>query len=243
LNWIALLALFFAAFAGGLLVLIFKMKPGGNLKLLLSFSGAYLLGISVIHLLPEVFAHAKHSNIGVYVLAGFFVQILLEFISDGVEHGHASVSKSSHNHSVFPYMIMLSLCLHSILEGMPVGHDHDHHHGNEPLLTGILLHKIPEGIALTSTLLRNGVAKNRVFVLLIIFAMMTPLGGVLSLLLEHYSGFANTPGFFEKVMAFVIGIFLHISTTILFESSENHKFNLMKLISIMIGFGLAVLML
>jgi hypothetical protein len=36
-------------------------------------------------------------------------------------------------------------------------------------------------------------------------------------------------------MAVVIGIFLHISTTILFESSENHRFNLQKFVVIILG--------
>lgn len=242
MNWIAVILLFSAAFVGGLIVLLFKMKPSGNLKILLSFSGSYLLAISILHLLPEVFSSPESSNIGLYVLAGFLVQILLEFVSDGVEHGHAHITKEGRQ-NVFPYMIMISLCIHSILEGMPVGHDHDHHHANEPLLSGILLHKIPEGIALTSTLIRNGVKRYRTFILLIVFALMSPLGAGLSLILEDQNMFIHIPGFFEKIMAFVVGIFLHISTTILFESSENHKFNIFKLLSVLLGFSLALFML
>jgi hypothetical protein len=41
-------------------------------------------------------------------------------------------------------------------------------------------------------------------------------------------------------MAIAIGMFLHISTTIIFESSEGHKINFMKLLSIIIGFALGV---
>ena len=37
------------------------------------------------------------------------------------------------------------------------------------------------------------------------------------------------------MMAVVIGIFLHISTTILFESNNDHRFNLYKLGIILIG--------
>jgi hypothetical protein len=35
-------------------------------------------------------------------------------------------------------------------------------------------------------------------------------------------------------------MFLHISTTIIFEAAENHKFNFLKLISILSGIALAV---
>jgi len=45
----------------------------------------------------------------------------------------------------------------------------------------------------------------------------------------------------RELMAFVIGIFMHISTTILFESSDIHRFNYAKLGAIIVGAGLAVL--
>jgi formate/nitrite transporter FocA (FNT family) len=41
------------------------------------------------------------------------------------------------------------------------------------------------------------------------------------------------------ILAVVVGIFLHISTTIIFETSENHKFNLLKLVSILVGCAFA----
>jgi hypothetical protein len=42
-------------------------------------------------------------------------------------------------------------------------------------------------------------------------------------------------------MAFVIGTFLHISTTILFENSEQHHFSKKKLLAVLVGIGLATL--
>ena len=48
-------------------------------------------------------------------------------------------------------------------------------------------------------------------------------------------------GAIRKRMAFVIGIFMHISTTILFESSDIHRFNLAKLGAIAAGTGLGFL--
>jgi ZIP family metal transporter len=41
--------------------------------------------------------------------------------------------------------------------------------------------------------------------------------------------------------AVVVGIFLHISSVILFETSENHQFNYRKLGVIVIGFAMAFL--
>jgi hypothetical protein len=65
---------------------------------------------------------------------------------------------------------------------------------------------------------------------------MAPLG----MLVGHY-GAKNAMFNLEIILAVVVGMFLHISTTIIFESSENHKFNFIKLISLLIGVGLAVI--
>ena len=62
---------------------------------------------------------------------------------------------------------------------------------------------------------------------------MTPLGSLLSL---HSNSIAT---YNTELIALAIGVFLHISTVILFESSTGHAFNLRKLIVIGLGFGLA----
>ena len=41
--------------------------------------------------------------------------------------------------------------------------------------------------------------------------------------------------YYREITALVIGIFLHVSTTILFESNEGHKFNVTKLLVILIA--------
>jgi len=43
-----------------------------------------------------------------------------------------------------------------------------------------------------------------------------------------------------EITALIIGVFFHISTIILFESSENHTFNLQKFTAILLGILLTV---
>ena len=52
----------------------------------------------------------------------------------------------------------------------------------------------------------------------------------------HYVPIAPVAG----GLALVVGMFLHISTTIIFETNENHRFNLAKLTAILLGVGLSV---
>jgi hypothetical protein len=45
--------------------------------------------------------------------------------------------------------------------------------------------------------------------------------------------------YYTQITAVVIGILFHISSTIIFESSEGHKFNIAKVSMIVIGIALA----
>ena len=230
------LLLFLSVIISGMSVLFINIS-NKNLKFILSFSGAYLFAISVLHLIPELYL-AHTPNIGIYILIGFFAQILLEFLSEGIEHGHIHVHKHKHAHNAFPYAMMIGLSIHSFLEGMPLANLSTDSHSS--LLTGIVMHNIPIAMALMTMLLQSNINKTRAIILLIVFASITPIGTFTSYAIgENLIG--NFSVYFDKIMAVVIGIFLHISTTILFESSENHRFNSIKFIIILLGAGFALL--
>lgn len=226
------LILFAGAMIGGLAVFTIKVEQNKNLKLLLAFSGSYLFAITALHLIPEVYETGNRLT-GVFVLIGFFLQIVLEQFSDGIEHGHMHKHSHQHHHS-FPFGIMISLCLHALVEGIPLGDK-----ANQPLLYGIALHHIPAAFALGSVLLEQHVTKRNTLIALILFALMAPIGLWGSTLL--HTGLESVQNLFNYLMAIVIGIFLHISTTILFESSVDHRFNRFKTIAIAAGSSLALL--
>lgn len=226
--------LFLSVIVSGLSVLYINIG-GKNLKLILSFSGAFLFAISVLHLIPEIYSTAT-ANIGVFILIGFFAQILLEFFSEGIEHGHIHVHKGGHAHDAFPYAMMAGLSIHSFLEGMPLANGLTPSH--QSLLTGIILHNIPIAMALMTMLLQSNISRRNAVLWLIVFALITPLGSYTSYAIGQ-NLIGNFSVYFDRIMAVVIGIFLHISTTILFESTENHRFNLIKFIVILLGAALA----
>ncbi len=226
--------LFATAFLGGLAVIIFKLQFSKNLKLLISFSGAFILAICVLHLMPEIFSDYD-SKVGVFILLGFVIQLLLEFFSGGIEHGHFHSHKK--DLALFPYAIFISLCLHSFIEGMALidgGHNHIHH--SQSLLVGIVIHKMPIAIVLSTMILSKSLSKTTFFIALFIFALSAPLG--LYLAGNHILPIVENSRY---ILALAVGIFLHISTTILFESSEGHKFDLKKFSIIIIAFVLAIL--
>jgi zinc transporter ZupT len=229
--------LFITIILSGSSIFAFKRVNTGFLKLLLSFSGAYLFALTVSHLIPAVYSSGG-KNIGVYVFIGFFLQIILEFFSEGIEHGHIHIHKKQN--AAFPYGVMIGLCLHSFLEGIPLVQNFSEAGTQKSLLTGIIMHHIPVAVALMTMLIQSGLSRPSAIVYLTIFALMAPLGAFSGNYI-HTSGLIDLPLLFDKIMAIVIGIFLHISTTILFETNEGHRFNYLKLLTIIVGAGLALI--
>lgn len=226
-----LIFLFSAAFFGGTSVFLFKGDNRKTLKLILAFSGAYLFGITVLHLIPDAY-HENDSYVGIFILAGFLFQIILELFSDGIEHGH--MHRPADGHYVFPLGILISLCLHAFLEGMPLAQGYQNQ-----LVIGIALHHIPAAFALGSVLLANHISRRKTALFIFLFAIMAPAGYLLSYTLSSGSIF-NLQHYFNRIMGVVIGIFLHISTTILFEQNSDHKFNIRKMVAVLFGIGFAL---
>ncbi len=228
--------LFLTAIVGGSLYLVTKRTNLKNLKLALAFSGAYLFSISIVHLIPGLY-NGSGENVGLYILAGFFLQLILEYFSRGIEHGHIHVHKEA-NPSI-PFSLMIGLCVHSFLEGMPLTSEMGHGQHHSSLLAGIILHHMPVAFALVAMLSESGIKMGKVMSMLIIFALMTPLGAWFSNLLEH-TDILDIRSYYHNIMGIVIGIFLHISTTILFETGSDHKYNRSKILVILCGAALAV---
>jgi zinc transporter ZupT len=231
MNALTIILLFGSVITGALIVEIFNIKKGKSIQFLLTFSGGYLLAISLVHLMPMLFTHNTTKYIGILILTGFLIQLLLEYFSQGIEHGHFHKSKT------IPLSVLISLCIHALLEGMPLGgHLHNHtHNTHNALLTGIVLHKLPVSIVLMTFFLQSNMAKKKAYLLLLLFALMSPLGVFAGNLFSTLADYHN------EITAIVIGIFLHISTTILFESSEGHGFSIQKIIAIILGAIIAVL--
>ena len=234
------LSLFGAVLTGGLIALNLSKQSDNFLKLILSFSGAYLLGITFLHLLPEAF-HSGNPHVGYFVLGGFLLQLVLEIFSKGVEHGHIHPHNSLS--SSFVWSLMIGLSIHAFVEGLPLGvdshfHGHEgHNHSNNSLLIGIILHKLPAAFALAMLLKLSNFKKENIVALLVIFGLMSPLGAWVggSLDLNHDQ--------FQNLLGVVVGTFMHIATTILFETDEkaHHHLSIRKLLVIIAGLGLAII--
>lgn len=226
-------ALFFPVILSGLSIFVFKTGTK-SLKLITAFSGAYLMSISFLEILPEIYKSSGDIyNIGGFILLGFFIQLLLDFITKGVEHGH---QHETHNHErhISPIPVIIGLSIHSFLEGMPLSDGFNIPELRNTLLTGIIIHNIPISLVLMGLLLQSDVKRKNAILFLMVFAFSAPLGTFTSYIIGK-EFFAGMDYYFSVIMAIVVGIFLHISTTILFETDDNHRFNWLKLFVIILG--------
>ena len=212
---------FLAVLLGCLLAFIIA-KKNHYLPLLLSFSGAFLLAITVVNIIPKIYLDAE-SRIGLFILIGILLQLILEYLSGGAEHGHMH-----HQRSIsFPWLLFISISIHALLEGFPL-------HLDQELLIAIIIHKIPIGFILTTFLIKANFKLKQILPLMTLFALMTPLGSLLEEIIYLTDQTAN------YITATAVGVFLHVATTILFETSKDHRFNLSKFAMIILGFGIAL---
>jgi zinc and cadmium transporter len=193
-------------------------------KFLLIFSGAFFLATAVLEIFPTIYEEHSH-HIGIFVLGGLFFQMIVESLSKGAEHGHVHIKKTA---TYFPLSIFLGLFIHSFFEGMPVMHQHSHN-----LLYAIFIHNIPIAMVLYAALSRLNISKWYVIIFMAAFAVAGPLGVI----------FGNTifAEYHKEASAFVAGIFIHIATVILFESTDSHKFKAQKVLTVLLGFVIAYL--
>ncbi|MDO7849139.1 zinc/iron permease [Hymenobacter sp. M29] len=222
------------------------VAQGGRwMKPLLAFSGAYLFTLTVTHILPEALEllPGHSARVGYWVLAGFFGQLLLEVLSQGVEHGHVH-HEAAHGHDApgrVPFLLLGALVVHSFLEGSilvrnpEVG---DISQNFYAIVVGVALHHMPAAFAL-ATLLRLRLGSfRRVWPGLLIFALASPVG----ILFSNYVVLSKllSTGLYAALLGLVAGNFLHVSTTILFETSPEHRLNWPKLGATLAGLLLAL---
>lgn len=229
MYWSALL-LFVCSLFAGVFVLIKPDIHKVNFKFILVFSGAFLFASTILHLLPEAFELSNnHFTSGCMVLLGFYFQMFIEFFSEGVEHGHIHIHKPKQLRS---FSLIIALSIHALLEGMIISHGEmlHHEHNTDGLLIGLLVHKVPETIALIAVLIVNHISKPKIITVLVLFSAASPIGVLMSDYFHHqYIHFTGI------VMSLVAGNFLYIATTIFFESNPDHKVQSQRIISLLLG--------
>jgi len=243
-SLLSILGLALPVLVTGFFALYFKLNQS-VFKLVLAFGAAYLFSTTMMHLLPEAYGYnntnvpsINFKAVGLFIVIGFSIQLLIENLSAGVEHGHSHHhTEVCHKH--FPYGIIIGLLIHSFLEGLPVYNEGSS--TNFQLILGLGIHNIPISFLFVALLKDHHVKVPLVLLFLFLFSMMAPLGYLFSLAVYKMQ-FMQVLSYQYGAHAIVIGIFLFISTAILFEASEEHKYSPAKIISMLLGIVLAFIL-
>lgn len=237
MNTVFIIVLILAAAAGALAAWLLRRQTQSEvLSVLLSFTGAYLLGVTVMHLLPEVFEHSHSDAIPIFIFLGFFVQLIIVQFTRGIEHGHLHLHE--HFSSSYVFGVFFGLSMHAFLEGIPLAASGIEKENMQQLFFAISLHKIPETFALATVLFFSFKNLKYAILLLLLFIGMTPLGALAGNFLTHESATHDI----NWLLAIVSGTFIHISTTIIFEAGgKAHRISLYKFAAIIAGAAITFL--
>lgn len=232
------LLLFILTFIGGSVPLWFKGITDKKMNMLLAFSGAFLLSITFLHLLHETFEEL-HATAGIYLLIGFFLQLVIQRFTHGIEHGHVHMENSGHHHAVPLASILTGLGLHAFMEGLPLGFTYTEGATEPSLYLAVAAHKLPE-IILATGLVYSVKGKNMAIITLVIFSLLTPLGSTLASIMSRKYLFLSQVRII--LIPVVAGSFIHIATTIFFESgTRQHLLTWQKVFAIIFGVAIGLL--
>lgn len=221
------LILILTCLLSGSFALVFQ-KNEKIIKAVEVFGGAFLLAVCFLDILPSIYTKIAIDNntnlfliIGLFVLFGFFLQLILEFLPQ---------SKSKRSNAM---MLLLGVSLHAFFEGFALV---TFGKINTLLLIGIIIHNIPLAIILINSFMAMNISKKKSFILLFLFSIMGPLGAIINNIIPVFSKYN------EFILAFVVGILLHVSVSILFDTKENNKYNFIRLLIVVIAFVIVAIM-
>ncbi len=233
------LILFLLTFIGGSLPLWIKKLNDDTMQYMLAFSGAFLLSMTLLHLLPETFEEIG-SKAGFFLLVGFFIQLFIQRFTHGIEHGHMHVHEHAGHTHIPVTSIMLGLSIHAFMEGLPLGFNYRMESTEPALYMAVAAHKIPEAILVTSLIMQTSKSVSRTIMALVLFSLITPLSGVVANVLGMSYHFIAQ--LVISLIPIVAGAFIHISTTIFFESgTKHHMLTGKKILAILSGLGIGLL--
>jgi ZIP family zinc transporter/zinc and cadmium transporter len=178
-----------ATFAGMSMVLVWEDWSRRYSAVLVSFSAGVLLGVGVLHILPESMELTTRAPLFIllaFVLFYFFEHHLLIHAGHEEQH-HVNLEVAdchdgccSRPHPM-GWVAFVGMGLHSLIDGVIIGTGFEVSQ-NLGLLAalGVIAHEVPEGIAMIAILLHYGWHRKRAIQLTAFVALATPAAAFLT---------------------------------------------------------------
>jgi zinc transporter 1/2/3 len=208
--------IFCAGLAGGVLAARFEASVHRDTitRLANSFAGGVFLGAGLLHMITdarEKFGQAlpevEFPLVALLAGVGFLIILLIDKVV--IRFGHHA-SENFERGSVYPYVLMLALSVHSVIAGIALGLE-DETVLATTILIAVLAHKATAAMALAISFTRGQLEAARQRKLLLLFFTMTPVGVLIGTTGAHFLEGADEAlleGIFDAIAA---GTFLYIS--------------------------------
>jgi zinc and cadmium transporter len=258
-----------ASLAGGWFLLFIHLTHA-RLQIAVSFVAGLMLGIALLHFLPDA-DEQLHSldKTATWMLGGFlamfFIQRFFHFhhhdlaegeTGDGGEHGHAhSHGHDEHGHSLAELSAKqlswigttVGLTFHSLLDGLALAVAVEAGTQGNARIAGlgvalvVILHKPFDAIAVSTLMAAGGKSRFSRHVLNGLFALASPLGAALFYLGASRFAGGNVP-VLGLALAFCAGSFLCIASSDLLPELHFHSHDRFKLsAALLAGLAMAVI--
>lgn len=249
---IGLLIPFLGTSLGAAMVFLMKKEVNRKLeKLLLGFAAGVMIAASIWSLLiPSIDMTESQGKIAwVPAAIGFILGILFLLMLDHIiPHLHMRSNKPEGVKSKLKNatMLVLSVTLHNIPEGMAIGVVFAGVISNTPemslmgaiaLSIGIAIQNFPEGAIISMPLKGEGVSKTKSFLYGMLSGIVEPIAAVLTILFTN----AITP-ILPYVLAFAAGAMIYVVTEELIPESQEGEHSDMSTIGLAIGFVLMMIL-
>ncbi len=237
---------------GAACVLFLKKQLGSTIqKALAGFAGGVMIAASVWSLLIPAMDMSEHMGKLAFIPAviGFGLGIIFLLLLDHIiPHLHVNEDKPEGLHASWKKstMLLLSVTLHNIPEGMAVGvvlagalaeNSNLTMMGAIALSIGIAIQNIPEGAIISMPLRSAGISRGKSFVYGVLSGVVEPIGAVLTIVFSRY-----LIGVLPYLLAFAAGTMIYVVVEELIpEASEGDHSNI-GTISFAIGFAIMMVL-
>ncbi|CAN5759336.1 hypothetical protein BH11GEM2_BH11GEM2_33060 [soil metagenome] len=151
------------------------------LDTMLAFAAGFMIAVAMIDLMPEALARGGHSAAVVALLGYLAVHITQHVIGTHFHFGE----ETHHVSEAVSVAALVGLLLHTFIDGVAVASGFGIGGTVGALVfTAVLLHKVPEGLAISSLFLAAGQGRQRAFLAACALGAATVLGVVLTDVIE-----------------------------------------------------------
>lgn len=166
----------------GVLSLLFNENVVDKIVfMLISFAAGSLIGVSFLHIIPEIIGRIDNSRLFYYVVAGFTIFFMLEKYFYW-RHCHKGEKCELHPVS---YLNLFGDALHNFIDGILIGSSFSVNIEVGTFATlAVVLHEIPQEIGDFVILLHSGFSKLKALLLNFLVSLTAILGAVLGYILS-----------------------------------------------------------